>query len=301
MLLALILKALLDDFCFSLQRGGNSIKQRRRKKTSIFSTFAYRTRGVTKKREQWLHKDTHEHQTALVSAIFYHFLHHFSSCFFNKLSAIAHSNLDFTVVCVWRSFFMPSLMILLLARAWWPKSRKQRRHKKASIFCIFASRSSVVAKSRTQRPHKETHATTPKQDDPQIQIIWPLGSPGGQQNASKNNNAIMIRITKMDVHMFYKSSTFGNTVFWNLRLLDQGTCPSFTNPRLWVTPSFWKIATDPVLWGTPPWRHILTDLRKEMLRRCFAKRVQYSPAAMATIDRPPSKCKVRRPPCRIMK
>ena len=70
MLLALILKALLDDFCFSLQRGGNSVKQRRRKKTSIFSTFAYRARGVVKNREQWLHKDTHEHQTALVSAIF---------------------------------------------------------------------------------------------------------------------------------------------------------------------------------------------------------------------------------------
>ena len=50
--LALILKALLDDFCFSLQRGGNSRKQRRHKKTSIFSIFAYRARGVAKKREQ---------------------------------------------------------------------------------------------------------------------------------------------------------------------------------------------------------------------------------------------------------
>ena len=283
MLLALILKALLDDFCFSLQRGGNSVKQRRRKKTSIFSTFAYRARGVVKKREQSLHKDTHEHKTALVSAIFYLFLHHVSSCFFKNLSAKQHWYLDFTVVCVWRSFFMPSLMILLLAAAWWPKSRKQRRHKKASIFCIFASRSSVVAKSRTQRPHKETHATTPKQDDPQIQIIWPLGSPGGHQNASKNNNAIMIRITKMDVHMFYKSSTFGNTVFLKPATARPRNLPKFYKSSTLGNTVFLKKATDPVLWGTPPWRHILTDLRKEMLRRCFAKRVQSAGASLVVL------------------
>ena len=56
---------------------------------------------------------------------------------------------------------------------------------------------------------------------------------------------IMIRINNMDVHLF-------------------------TNPLLLVTPL---------------WRHIRTDLRKEMLRRCFAKRVQSAGASLVVLAR----------------
>ena len=153
----------------------------------------------------------------------------------HKWSAKQHWYLDFHFFVLGdrsRSLKKPLSLIFASRCSVVANSRKQRSHKKASIFSIFASRSRVVANSRTQRPHKETHATTPKQDDPQIQIIWSLGSPGGHQNASKNNN-------EMDVHMFTNPLLLVTPSFCfpnlNLKIGERGPCCAvafYTKPRV---------------------------------------------------------------------
>ena len=137
-------------------------------KMSIFTFCVSHERGC-QKTEQFYLREPLQHQTALVSVIFYHVSHHCASCFLHKWSAKQHWYLDFHFLVLGdrsRSFKKPFSLIFASRCSVVAKSRKKRSHKKASIFSIFASRSRVVANSRAQRPHKETHATTPKEDDP---------------------------------------------------------------------------------------------------------------------------------------